>query len=377
MTNRRAHVALGAAAVVTAGVLYHGGIGTPVGHNRVAAQGRPSPIQTAGGGKGPEAAPEANDPANAKADLSPKPPVRPLAPADQAARFWLPAGYRMEPVLSDPLIDSPGQVTFDGNGRMFVIELRGYEQKLDGVDALAAIGRISAHEDRDGDGTFEHHTVFVDGLLFPRFAMPFGANAVLAAETNGDEIWKYTDTNNDGVADKKEVFTTNFGRGGSMEAQPSNLFWAMDNWLYSTVNSFRIRWTPKGVVREPTGPSASQWGATQDDHGKVWFQHGASGLPGYFQFPVHYGNFAHPDQFEPGLEIAWGAPILVGDVQAGMPGTRLPDGSVIYATASAGNAIYRGHRLPKDLLGDYIYGETVARSVRRLRPVVTDGVSHA
>src|SRR5688500_6523204 len=197
------------------------------------AQGRASAIQSAGGGKGPGAAPEANDPANAKADLSPRPPVRPLTADEQARQFWLPAGYRLEPVLSDPLIDSPGQITFDGNGRMFLVELRGYEQTPDGMDSLVPTGRISAHEDRDGDGTFEHHTVFVDGLLFPRFAMPFGANAILTSETNKDEVWKYTDTNGDGVADTKEVFATSFGRGGSMESQPSNLMWAMDNWLRS------------------------------------------------------------------------------------------------------------------------------------------------
>ncbi len=339
------------------------------------AQGVGSAIQTPGGGKGPLAAPDASDPANAKADLSPKPPVRPLAPEEQARQFWLPAGYRLEPVLSEPLIESPGQVTFDGNGRMFVLELRGYEQTPDGVDALLPTGRISTHEDRDGDGTYERHGVFVDGLLFPRSATPLGANAILTSQTNSDEVWKYTDTDNDGIADRKELFTTNFGRGGNLESQPSNLFWAMDNWIYSTVNSFRLRWTPTGVVREPTGPSSSQWGVTQDNHGKVWFQHGASGLPGYFQFPVHYGNFAPPDQFEPGLEIAWGAPILIGDVQAGLPGTRIPDGSVIYATAAADNAIYRGHRLPADLVGDYLHGETVARSVRRLRPVKTEGLT--
>jgi hypothetical protein len=32
-------------------------------------------------------------------------------------------------------------------------------------------------------------------------------------------------------------------------------------------------------------------------------QTSASGLPGYFQFPVHYGNFAAPDQLEPDLNI--------------------------------------------------------------------------
>jgi mono/diheme cytochrome c family protein/glucose/arabinose dehydrogenase len=334
-------------------------------------------IQTPTGGRGPGAAPDAGDPANANADLSPKPPVLPLTPAEQVMRFRLPSGYRLEPVLSDPLIDSPAQITFDGNGRMFVVELRGYEQTLDGIDAIAPVGRISRHEDRNNDGVFEHHTVFVDKLLFPRFAMPLGADTILTMETNADEVWKYTDTNGDGVADKKELFTANFGRGGHLESQQAGLFWAMDNWMYSTVNAFRIRWTPTGLLREPTGPNGAQWSATQDDDGKVWFQHGASGMPGYFQFPVHYGNFAPPasEQFEPNLNITWGAPTLIGDIQAGLPGTRIPDGSLIYATASAGNEVYRGDRLPNDLIGDYLHGEVVARIVRRLRPVKTDGLT--
>ncbi len=333
------------------------------------------PIQTPGGGRGPGAAPDANDPANATADLSVKPPVVALTPAEEAAHFWLPPGYRMEPVLADPIIEDPAQIAFDGNGRMFVVELRGYFQTPEGIDLIPPIGRISMHQDRDNDGSFEHHTVFVDKLVFPRFILPFGANAILTMETNADEVWKYTDTNSDGIADKKELFTTNFGRAGNMESQQASLFWAMDNWLYSTVNAFRVRWTPNGVLREPTGPNSSQWGITQDDDGKVWFQGGASGMPGYFQFPVHYGNFAPLDQFEPDLNIMWGAPILIGDIQAGVPGTRMPDGSLIYATAAAGNEIYRGDRMPKDLVGDYLYGEEVSRTIRRLRPVKNDGLT--
>jgi mono/diheme cytochrome c family protein/glucose/arabinose dehydrogenase len=332
-------------------------------------------IQTPTGGRGPGAAPEANDPANANADLSPKAPVVALTPAEQAARFWLPPGYRMEPVLAEPVVEDPAQIAFDGNGRMFVVELRGYVQTPDGIDLIPPIGRISMHQDRDNDGTYEHHSVFVDKLVFPRFVLPFGANAILTMETNADEVWKYIDTNGDGVADRREPFTTSFGRAGNMESQQASLFWAMDNWLYSTVNAFRLRWTPNGVLKEPTGPNSSQWGVTQDDDGKVWFQGGASGMPGYFQFPVHYGNFATPDQFEPDLNITWGAPILIGDIQAGLPGTRMPDGSLIYATAGAGNEVYRGDRMPRDLLGDYLYGEAVSRTIRRLRPVKADGLT--
>ena len=320
-------------------------------------------------------APAADDPLNADADLSAKPPVVPLAPADQAKRFWLPSGYRLEPILAEPVIEEPAQIAFDGNGRMFVLELRGYDQTLDGFDLTPPLGRISAHEDRDNDGVYEHHTVFVDKLVFPRFVTPLGANAVLTMESNADEVWKYTDTNGDGTADKKDLFTASFGRAGNVEHQPSSLFWGLDNWLYSTVNSFRVRWTPGGVLREPTGANGAQWGITQDDDGKVWFQAGASGMPGYFQFPVHYGSFAVSDQFEPDLNITWGAPILIGDIQAGLPGTRLPDGSLIRATAAAGNDVFRGHRLPADLAGDYLYGEVVARIVRRMKPVKSEGLT--
>ncbi len=341
------------------------------------AQGGPprGAIQDQSGGPGPGAAPDAKDPANAAADLSRKAPVLPLSPQDEVKQFWLPAGYRMEPILSEPVIEDPAQIAFDGNGRMFVVELRGYYQTPEGIDLIPPTGRISMHEDRDGDGVYERHTVFVDKLVFPRFVMPFGANTILTMETNADEVWKYIDVNGDGVADKKEQFASNFGRAGNMESQQASLFWAMDNWLYSTMNAFRLRWTPKGLLREPTGPNFSQWGVTQDNDGKVFFQGGATGVPGYFQFPVHYGNFATPDQLEPDLNIVWGAPILIGDIQAGLPGTRMPDGSLIYATAAAGNEVYRGDRLPKDLVGDYLHGEVVARIVRRLRPVKTEGLT--
>ena len=56
-------------------------------------------------------------------------------------------------------------------------------------------------------------------------------------------------------------------------------------------------------------------------------------------------------------------------------GHRLPDGSLIYGTAAAGNEVYRGDRLPKDLVGDYLHGDVVGRIVRRLRPVKTEGLT--
>src|SRR5439155_18486132 len=199
------------------------------------------------------------------ADLSPKPPVLPLSPSDEQQHLLLPAGYHMTPVLTEPAIQQPATISFDGNGRMFVLELRTYMLDADAHDQLAPVSRISRWEDRNNDGVYETHTVFVDSLVFPRFATPYGADAVVTMESNSNDVYKYTDTNGDGRADKKELFTTNFGRLANVEHLQSSLFWSMDNWLYSTVNQFRIRETPTGVVREPTGFNDAAWGATQDD----------------------------------------------------------------------------------------------------------------
>ncbi len=73
---------------------------------------------------------------------------------------------------------------------------------------------------------YETSRVFVDGLVFPRFVMPLGGDAVLTKESNADEVWKFTDTNRDGVADKKELFATGMGRLANVEHQESGLMWA-------------------------------------------------------------------------------------------------------------------------------------------------------
>ena len=310
-----------------------------------------------------------------EADFSKKGTVPVLSPSDEAKKIWLPPGFKLECVLSDPDIQEPAQIAFDGNGRMFVLEIRGYMQDADAKGELDPVGRISVHEDKDGDGIYETHHVFVDKLVFPRFVTPLGKNAILAKESNSDEVWEFTDTDGDGAADKKELFATGLGRLLNVEHQESGFVWGMDNWIYSTVNSVRIRWTPNGVLREPTGSNGGQWGVTQDNYGKMLFQAGASGMPGYFQFPIHYGNFTYPEQFEPDLNITWGAPVLIADMQGGMGVVRMPDGSLARATGAAGNAVYRGDRLPKDLIGDYFYGEVVGRIVRRFHTVKEEGLT--
>lgn len=308
-------------------------------------------------------------------DLKPKPPVLPLPVKDQREKFLLPPGYAMDAVLTEPQIEQPAAITFDGNGRMYVLELRSYMLTADSKGTLEPVSGISRWEDKDNDGVYETGVMFVDSLVFPRFVLPVGPNSILTMESNADNVYKYTDTDNDGHADKKEFFTDNFGRAGNVEHQQAFLYWGMDNWLYSTVNPFRVRETPQGVIRESTGSNHAQWGITHDDEGKLWFQGGSNGLPSYFQFPIHYGDYIVEKNFEEGFDVPWGAPVLVADMQGGMGAVRMPEGTLNRVTGASGNDIFRGHRLPKALVGQYFYGEPVARIVRQINAEVRSGLT--
>jgi mono/diheme cytochrome c family protein len=53
-----------------------------------------------------------------------------------------------------------------------------------------------------------------------------------------------------------------------------------------------------------------------------------------------------------------------------------PDGSLSNVTGAAGNDVFRGDRLPQDLVGDYIYGEPVGRIIRRVVTEKIEGLSY-
>lgn len=307
-------------------------------------------------------------------DLSSKPPVVPVSANEQKKSFVLKPGFFMEPVLSEPQIREPAAIQFDGNGRMYVLELRTYMQDLDATGELLPTSRISRWEDLDDDGVYETGTVFLDSLVFPRYVVPFGPNSILSMESNEDHVYRFTDTDGDGKADKKELFASGLGRSGNVEHQTSFLTWALDNWMYSTYNNKRIRWTPTGVIQEDSGNPWGQWGVTQDNYGTIFFQDGAGGVPQGFQFPIVYGNFSVKGALKEGFRVPYSL-VKLADFQPGMQEAK-PDGSLANVTGAAGNDVYRGDRLPTDLVGDYIYGEPVGRLVRRVVTEKVEGLSY-
>ncbi len=314
-------------------------------------------------------------PAAPKDDFPPMPPEQALTAEESVKKLVLPPGYHFQLVLSEPEIKEPVVCAFDGDGRMFVAEMRSYMQDIDAKDELTPVSRVSLHWSSKGDGVLDKHTVFADKLLLPRVILPLDKGRLVIGETNTNDLYVYTDTDGDGVSDKKELWWEGGPRGGNLEHQPSGLIWAIDNGIYTTYNPYRLRWTPAGVAKEPAGNNGGQWGLGQDNHGKLFFMNaGGERGPLSFQVPVVYGAFRAKDEFAPGFDEVWP---LVGraDVQGGTSRFRPADKTLNHFTATAGAEIYRGDRLPAELRGDLFFGEPVGRLIRRAKVEVKDGTT--
>ena len=310
-------------------------------------------------------------------DFSQPQPIAAHTAAEELKTIQLPEGYSLELVLSEPTIKEPVAISFDGNGRMYVVEFRSYMQDVDGTGEHDPVSRISWHESSKGDGNFDRHGVFLDNVMLPRMVLPLDQKRVLVGLTDTSDIFTYVDKNGDGVADTNEVFFAGGPRGGNLEHQPSGLLWAMDNWIYTTYNSYRLRWTPAGkALKEPTAPNGGQWGLCQDDNGKPWWSN-AGGEKGLWHFQTHvlYGAFDLPEQFGPDFLTVY--PLVgLADVQGGTSRFRPEDKTLNHFTACCGQEIFRGDRLPPDIRGDALIGEPVGRLIRRASVSIGEGITY-
>jgi putative heme-binding domain-containing protein len=125
--------------------------------------------------------------------------------------FRLPEGFVVERVAAPPLVRYPLFVSFDDRGRMYVAE--GTGTNLPGAElASKLLGRILLLEDVDGDGRFDTSRVFADKLVFPQGVL-WHDGAVYAA--SHPSIWRLEDTDDDGIADRREELLTGFKFNGN------------------------------------------------------------------------------------------------------------------------------------------------------------------
>ncbi|MEQ9406723.1 MAG: c-type cytochrome [Fuerstiella sp.] len=187
----------------------------------------------------------------------------PLSPEKAAASFETPDDLEIQLVLSDPDIAQPLFMTWDERGRMWLMEYRQYPE-VAGVKMLSrdvflrsvydkvpeppphgARGRdrITIHEDTDGDGVYDHHKIFVDGL---NIATSVAVGRGGAFVTNPPYLLFYPDRNGDDVPDgDPEVLLEGFGLEDS-HSVINSLRFGPDGWLYGAQGS-----TVSAAVKRP------------------------------------------------------------------------------------------------------------------------------
>src|SRR4051812_44268227 len=174
----------------------------------------------------------------------------------------------MELVAAELMVEEPIALTFDPDGRIYVVELRAYMPDMAGTGELDPIGRIKLLESTKRDGHYDKATVLLDKLIIPR-AVGLAGDGVLVAEP--PTVWFCRDTNNDGVADEKTAVFTDFGkRDPNPEHMANGLTRMLDNWYYNADWNARFRYARGKFLREGD-VTRGQWGIAQDDTGRLFF----------------------------------------------------------------------------------------------------------
>jgi mono/diheme cytochrome c family protein/glucose/arabinose dehydrogenase len=297
-----------------------------------------------------------------------------LSPADALKSFYMPPGYRVELVASEPLIQDPTVMDWDLQGRLWVVEMTGFVRDLETPEPnLDPIGNVVVLEDTNRDGVMDKRTVFADKLAIPR-AVKVLEHGVLVAEPGS--VWLMRDTNGDLRADTRELITNGYGRReGSVEGNANGLYWGLDNWIHTAAAEVFFRLRDGRIEVHPT-LARGEWGVTQDDAGRIYRNTNSSALhvdlvptPYYARHPALLrtrGSYQSLADTNTELNTVWPVRPNPGTNRAYQTGINRADGTLERFTAVCAPTIYRGDRLPAELYGNAFVAEPSANFVSRI-----------
>ncbi|MEQ1862984.1 MAG: DUF6807 family protein, partial [Chthoniobacteraceae bacterium] len=308
------------------------------------------------------------------------PAPKPLSAQEELKTIRVPKGFHAELVASEPMIETPIAVSWDDQARMYVLEMRGYMHDMDAKGEDQPIGRVSRLEDTDDDGIYDKQTVFADKLLMPRALVAVGDGALIAEPPN---LIYFRDTDGDGVADKREVIHDAYAReGGQPEHMANSATWMMDNWIWSSGHGFRYRYQGGQFLREgATG--FGQWGRTQDDAGRQYFNYNSDFLrtdlvwPGYYARNLRLASRSAINFQTTKTQTTWPRVPTPGCNRGYNETTLRADGTLANCTGTCGATIYRGDLFPKEYRGNAFIPEPCGLLVKRLVLSESGGVVSA
>lgn len=287
-------------------------------------------------------------------------PVEEAAALGTLQQMFVPPGFSVQAIAAEPRVHQPMAFTFDGKGRLWVVEGHCYPERRPEGQGL---DRVLVFSDEDGNGTFESRQVFYEGL-----------NLVSAMEVGHGGVWIgaaphllfIPDHEGDLKVDgPPTVLLDGFGFADTHETL-NNFCWGPDGWLYGNQGVFNQSYVARPGSREedrvyfaagvfryhPTRHQfevfahggSNQWGLDFDQHGQLFMTHCRSYwgggptthvMPGghyWNQVNSGYADFISPQNLDvqPAMKnyLMASARYGHGEGGAGKPGT---------------NAVYGGH----------------------------------
>lgn len=213
----------------------------------------------------------------------------PVLSASQAlTHFVVQPGFHLQVAASEPLVTAPVVMRFDDRGRMWVIEMNGYMPDTSGKLAPVPKGDVVILSDTNHDGSFDTRKVFMDSLMMPRALCLFSDGILVADPPN---LWFVKNVND--TAGRKYLVDNHYAGPGNVEHQPNGLMRGLDNWIYNAKSAVRYRRVgPDKWIKEKTH-FRGQWGITQDEFGRLYYNNNSANLIGDYLLPGLGGGNPH------------------------------------------------------------------------------------
>ena len=197
-----------------------------------------------------------------------------VSPGEAIKKMHLEEGFVVKLVAAEPLITAPVAMSFDKDGRIWVVQMNDYMPDTLGTGENQPTGKVVILSDKNNDGAMDEQKIFLDSLVLPR-AICLIENGILVAEP--PKLWYYEIENDKPV--KKILVDSSYAEGGNVEHQPNGLLRAMDNWIYSAKSAKRYRKKGNKWLIERTH-FRGQWGITQDDYGRLFYNNNSENFLG-------------------------------------------------------------------------------------------------
>ena len=338
------------------------------------------------------------------ADILPR--TEPVDATNALATFHIRSGFKLELAASEPLVMDPVAMSFDEDGRLYVIEMRDYSERRH-----MQLGRVRLLEDMDGDGRFEQSSVFAEDLPWPTAVICYEGGVFVGATP---DIFFMKDTDGDKKADLRRVVFTGFAEGQeklNVQGLMNSFNWGLDNRIHGATgpNGAKMRCvsSPSSKVLELRGKDFSfdprnprdfraesgggQHGMSFSDDGRKFVCHNSAhiklvmyedryaGRNAFYAMPAvlldipEDGAAAEVYRISPEepwrvLRTQWR---VAGKASGPIEGGGRASG---YFTSATGVTIYRGDAFPEEYRGDAFIADVGSNLIHR-KKLYAKGVS--